>query len=198
MRLSSRLFLSTLLLCALSATALPQKKKFCPVPPPSPFKHSGRIVTSFDRSAGGMRTTLEHPRSLGKGAEQLYLAASFVHQPRAVTPTIELVLVSSSPAARYRDAHNLVFFCDGQQRPFNEKVGYKSQKGADGMALEATRVSLSYADAVALTRSRKVSARLGATDVEFTNNHLEALREMVAQLAPSPGLWTTAGSVSAR
>lgn len=191
MRLSSRLLLSTLLLCALSATALPQKKKFCPVPPPSPFKHSGRIVTSFDRAAGGMRTTLEHPRSLGRGAEQLYLAASFVHQNprRAVTPTIELVLVSSSPAARYRDAHNLVFFCDGQQRPFNQKVGYKSQTGADGMALEATRVSLSYADAVSLTRSRKVSARLGATDVEFTNNHLEALRELVSLMAPSPGRW---------
>jgi hypothetical protein len=189
MRLSARFVLSTLLLCALSATALPQKqKRFCPVPPPSPFKHSGRIVTSIDRAAGGMRTTLEHPRSLGKGAEELYLAASFVHQ-RSMTPTIELVLVSSSPVVRYRDAHNLVFFCDGQQRAFNQKVSYKSQTGAGGAALEATRINLSYTDAVSLTRSRKVSARLGATDVEFTNNHLEALRELVSLMAPSPGRW---------
>ncbi len=189
MRLSSRLVLSILLLSALSVTALPQKqKRFCPVPPPSPFKHSGSIVTSFDRAAGGMRTTLEHPRSLGKGAEELYLAASFVHQ-RSTTPTIELVLVSSSPVVRYRDAHSLVFFCDGQQRVFNQKVSYKSQAGAGGTALEATRISLSYTDAVSLTRSRKVSARLGATDVEFTNNHLEALRELVSLMAPSPGRW---------
>ena len=193
MRLSSRLVLSTLLLSALSVTALPQQKqkRFCPVPPPSPFKHSGRIVTSFDRNGGGMRTTLEHPRSLGKGAEELYLAASFVHQDprRPTTPTVELVLVSSSPVTRYRDAHSLVFFCDGQQRAFNQKVSYKSQTGADGMALEATRINLPYADVVSLTRSRKVTARLGATEVELTNNHLEALRELVSLMAPSPGRW---------
>ena len=90
MRLVSRFVLSTLILSALSVTALPQKqKRFCPVPPPSPFKHSGRIVTSFDRAAGGMRTTLEHPRSLGRGAEGLYLAASFVHQRNAPQLPVE-------------------------------------------------------------------------------------------------------------
>jgi hypothetical protein len=190
MRLSSRLFLSTLLLFVMSAPAVSQKR-FCPVPPPSPFKHSGRIVTSFDRSTNGMRTTLEHPRSLGKGAEELYLVASFVHQDprRPSTPTVELVFVSSSPVTRYRDAHNLVFYCDGQQRAFNQKTSYKSQTGEGGVALEATRISLPYADVVSLTRSRKVSARLGATDVEFTNNHLEALRELVSLMAPSPGRW---------
>lgn len=190
MRLSSRLLLSTLLLFVLSTHAISQKR-YCPVPPPSPFKHSGRIVTSFDRAAGGMRTTLEHPRSLGKGAEEIYLVASFVHRDprRAATPTIELALVASSPVTRYRDAHSLVFFCDGQQQAFNQKVSYKAQPGAGGVTLEATRINLSYTDAVSLTRSRKVSARLGVTEVAFTNNHLEALRELVSLMAPSSGRW---------
>jgi hypothetical protein len=167
------------------------QKRFCPVPPPSPFKHNGRIVTSFDRTINGMRTTLEHPRALGKSVEGLYFAASFVHQDprRPSTPTVELVFVSSSAVSKYRDAHGLVFICDGQQQAFNQKVSYKSQAGEGGMAVEATRISLSYADVTAITRSRKVSARLGTTDVEFTNNHLEALRELVSLMAPSPGRW---------
>ncbi|MCA1633730.1 MAG: hypothetical protein LC802_08430 [Acidobacteria bacterium] len=190
MQLSSRLFLSTLLLFVLSSQGLSQKR-FCPVPPPSPFKHSGRIVTSFDRSIKGMRTTLEHPRALGKGTEGLYFAASFIHNDprRPTTPTVELVFVSSSPVTRYRDSHNLVFFCDGQQLTINQKASYKSQTGEGGTALEATRISLSYADVLAITRSRKVSARVGATDVEFTNNHLEALRELVSLIAPPAGRW---------
>ena len=191
MRNSSRLLLlSILLLSVMSAPSIAQKK-FCPVAPPSPFKHSGRIVTSFDRSINGMRTTLEHPRALGKGVEGLYFAASFIHQDprRPSTLTLELVFVSTAPVVRFRDSHALVFFADGQQRAFNQKVSYKSQKSNDGTALEATRISLSYTDVVSLTRSRKVSARLGATDVEFTNNHLEALRELVSLMAPSPGRW---------
>lgn len=189
MRLSPRLFLSALLLFVLSSEGFTQKR-FCPVPPPSPFKHSGRIVTTLDRSKG-MRTTLEHPRALGKGDEGLYFAASFVHKdPRSsATPTVELVFVSTSPVAKYRDSHNLVFYCDGKQRAFNQKVSYNSQTGDGGMALEATRISLSYADVAELTRSRKVAARLGATEVEFTNNHLEALRELVSLMAPSPARW---------
>ena len=189
MRLSSRLLISTLLLFVLSSQGFTQKR-FCPVPPPSPFKHNGRIVTSFD-PARGMRTTLEHPRALGKGAEGLYFAASFVHKdPRSsATPTVELVFVSSSPVTKYRDSHNLVFYCDGQQRDFSQKVSYKSQTGEGGVAVEATRISLSYADVVVLTQSRKVAARLGATEVEFSNNHLEALRELVSLMAPSPTRW---------
>lgn len=190
MRLSSRLFLSTLLLFVLSSHGLSQKR-FCPVPPPSPFKHSGRIVTSLDRSIKRMRTTLEHPRALGKGTEGLYFAASFVHHDprRPATPSVELVFASSSPVARYQDSHNLVLFCDGRQLAVNQKASYKSQTGEGRAALEATRISLSYSDVLAITRSRKVSARLGATDFEFTNNHLEALRELVSLIAPPAGRW---------
>ena len=91
MRPTSRLLLSAALLTLLaSANALPQKR-FCPKPPPSPFKHDGEIVTSFDSRAGGMRTTLQHPRALGG---VYYIAASFMHQnaSRPGTPALDLVI----------------------------------------------------------------------------------------------------------
>jgi hypothetical protein len=199
MRVCSRLLFCALLLASLTPLAFAQKK-FCAKAPPSPFKHDGRIVTSFDRRAGGMRTTLEHPRALGRGADALYLAASFVHQDprRPSIPTLELVLVSNSLQPKFSAGHNLSFVFDGQPRAFNQRVNYRAQSAGDGTIVESAAIRLSYADMASLTRARKVVARLGATEVEFSNNHLEALRELVSLLAPSPGRWQTDDRLSAR
>ena len=189
MRSVSRLLLSTLLLTTFAATAFPQKR-LCPKPPPSPFKHDGEIVTIFDSRAGGMRTTLEHPRSLGRGVDAYYLAASFMHQntKRPGTPTLDLVIYSPSPASRLAAGQQLVLVLDGQPRSFGANAGFRAPSGGGN----AVRLSLSYADASALTHARKVAAQIGGAEVELTNNHLEALREMVSLLAPSPGRWQTA------
>jgi hypothetical protein len=189
MRSVSRLLLSALLLTTLAAAAFPQKR-MCPKPPPSPFKHDGEIVTTFDSRAGGMRTTLEHPRALGKGLDAYYLAASFMHQSakRPGTPTLELVIYTASPASRLQAGQGLVLVLDGQPRPFTREASYRAQPGGGN----AVRLSLSYADASALTHARKVAAQFGGAEIELTNNHLEALRELVSLLAPSPGRWQTA------
>jgi len=189
MRSTSRLLLSAALLTLLAATAFPQKR-LCPKPPPSPFKHDGEIVTKFDSRAGGMRTTLEHPRALGKGLEAYYLAASFMHQStkRPGTPTLDLVIYSASPASRLTAGQELVLVLDGQPRPLTRAASYRPQPGEGN----AVRLSLSYADASALTRARKVAAQFGGGEVELTNNHLEALRELLSLLAPSPARWQTA------
>jgi hypothetical protein len=193
MRSVSRLLLSTLLLTTLTATAFPQKR-MCPKPPPSPFKHDGEIVTTFDSRAGGMRTTLEHPRALGKGLDAYYLAASFMHQSakRPGTPTLDLVIYSATPTSRLQAGQELVLMLDGQPRPFTREASYRSQPGGGN----AVRLSLSYADASAITRARKVAAQFGGAEIELTNNHLEALRELVSLLAPSPGRWQTADALA--
>jgi hypothetical protein len=193
MRSVSRLLLSALLLTTFAATAFPQKR-LCPKPPPSPFKHDGQIVTSFDSRAGGMRTTLEHPRAIGRGADAYYLAASFMHQStkRPGTPALDLVIYSSSPASRLQAGQELVLVIDGQPRPFTRAASHRAQPGGGN----AVRLSLSYADASALTRARKVAAQFGGGEVELTNNHLEALREIVSLLAPSPGRWQTADALT--
>ncbi|HEX8351979.1 MAG TPA: hypothetical protein VF611_03585 [Pyrinomonadaceae bacterium] len=193
MRSTSRLLLSALLLTTLSATAFPQKR-MCPKPPPSPFKHDGEIVTSFDSRAGGMRTTLEHPRTIGKGADAYHLAASFMHQntKRPGTPTLELVIYTASPASRLQAGQELVLVLDGRPRPFSRNASHRAQPGGG----KAVRLSLSYADASALAHARKVAAQFGGGEVELSNNHLEALREMVSLLAPSPGRWQTADAAA--
>ncbi|HEX8723514.1 MAG TPA: hypothetical protein VF736_23050 [Pyrinomonadaceae bacterium] len=161
----------------------------CPKPPPSPFKHDGEIVTTFDSRAGGMRTTLEHPRALGKGAELYHLAASFMHQnaQRPGTPTLDLVLYTDSPAAHLQAGQAVALVLDGQAHPFTRGASFRSQGGTSSV-----RLALSYADAAALTHARSVRAQIGGSEVELTNNHLEALRELVSLLAPPPGRWQTA------
>lgn len=186
MRPSPRLILFATLLTALAPAAIGQQKALCPKPPPSPYKHSGRIVTSLERA--GARTTLRHPHALGRGATALRWGASFLHLDprRPAAPTLELVLISPTPALRL-DTGGLAFVYDGQPLAVGRNVSFRSQDGG-----QAARVSLAYADVLKLTQAHKVSARVGAAEYGFTNNHLEALRELVSQMVPSPARWTAA------
>ncbi len=54
--------------CALSGFA---QKRYCQVPPPSPFKHNALIVTRLDKPTKRMKVVLEHPVSLGHAGEAL-------------------------------------------------------------------------------------------------------------------------------
>ena len=199
MRFCSRLFLSVLLVSSLTAAAFAQKR-MCAKPPPSPFKHDGQIVTSFDSRAGGMRTALEHPRPVGKGTDLFYLGASFMLQDprRPSTPTLDLVLVSASPTAKLRAGQDSALLLDGQSHPLSRNVSYRSLSDGNGGTLDSVRITLSYSDASAIASARKVVARVGGAEIELTNNHLEALREMVSQLAPTSGRWQTADALSAK
>lgn len=195
MKLIPRLLLCAALLAATSSATFAQQKRktACPVPPPSPFKHNGQIATSFDRAGGGMRTTLQHPRALTVAGAPLYLSASFTHQDprRAATPTMELVFVSVAPAQRFRDAHDLVLVTDGAQHSFAGATSYQTRPGDAGATLEAAKVRLTYDDVIAVTRARRVSARLGGADFELTNNHLEALRELASLMSGAQTRWRT-------
>ena len=165
------------------------QKRMCPTPPPSPFKHSGTIVTSYDRNAGGMRTTLTHPRALGSTADALYMTASFLY-PNPKRPSrlaVDIAFVSASRQARYQGAHNLVFLADGRELPLvGAPTQYQTAKAGDGQLLEATRVTLPYDMLLSLLHARRVTARLGSNEVELTGHHLEALRELASLMAPSP------------
>jgi len=193
MRPTSRLLLSAALLTLLAATSTPAQKRFCPKPPPSPFKHDGEIVTTFDSRAGGMRTTLQHPRPLGGGANLFYMAASFMHQNarRPGTPSLDLVIYTAAPVAQFA-GQSLALLLDGRPLALATRATYRSQPGAG----DAVRLTLSYAEVSALTHARRVEARLGSAGVELTNNHLEALREMLSIMAPSPGRWQTANALA--
>jgi hypothetical protein len=192
MRKTSRLLLSAALLTLLAATAFPQKR-LCPKPPPSPFKHDGEIVTSFDSRAGGMRTALQHPRAIADGAELYYLAASFMHQSpkRPGTPALELVLYTTAPALRPHSGESVSLVLDGRAHPFAQNASLRTQPGGGN----AVRLLLSYADLSALTQARNAAVQLGGSQLQLTNNHLESLREMLSLLAPSPGRWQTADAV---
>ena len=190
----SSLVLCTALLLLINAGAFAQKKKtFCVAAPPSPFKHSGQISTSFDSAARGMRTTLEHPRPLAGSHETIYLTASFIHRdPRGgVRPTVELALISALPTQKYRDAHGVVLVGDGRPVPLSVAARYQSRPGEQGMIFEVFKLSLSADDLAGVTGARKVTARVGGEEFELTQNHLEALREMASLLGGTAKSWRT-------
>ena len=183
--------LCTALLLLSNTTGLAQKKKtFCAPAPPSPFKHNGQIVTSFD-PARGMRTTLEHPRPIGSAQGELYLKASFVHRDprRPGMQMIELYFVSAAREQRFSGSQNLTLLCDGKRVPLTSAASYQSRPAGQGMVLETLRVTLSQADLAGVTGARKVTARVGASEFELTNNHLEALRELASLIGNSTPRW---------
>jgi hypothetical protein len=160
-------------------------QKFCTVAPPSPFKHNALIETSYDQRAHRMKTTLEHPNALGNG---LHLYASFFYQdPRLRSaPTIDIFFISAAKKPVYRDSHNLSMVADGNAWTFSGVSQYYLEDGPKGMTLEKTKITLTYASLLSLIKSRRVTARLGATEFQLTNNHLESLREIAMLMAPPP------------
>ncbi len=191
MRLKSKLLFCLMISLLCSPLSFAQHKRLCAVPPPSPFKHSAQIVTSFDPSAQGMRTTLQHPRIIGREGAGLYLSATFLYQDpkRSTQPALDMIFVSSSRDFRYRQAHDLSILCDGKRTAYIGTVRYQSRTDEQGMALEATTITITYDELLNITRARKVVARLGQSEFELTNNHLESLRELASLMMPPPSRW---------
>lgn len=181
----------TLLLIPHVATLAQKKKTFCPTPAPSPFKHSAQIVTTFSPSARGVITTLEHPRPLTDARGNLYLKASFVHKdPRQPgSQMIELYLVSESKAQRFGESRDLTLMCDGKPFPLTSRINYQTLNEGRGLVFESLRVSLSHEDLRGVAEARRVAARIGASEFELTENHLESLRELVSLTKGSVPRW---------
>ncbi|HZI19226.1 MAG TPA: hypothetical protein VEY09_11570 [Pyrinomonadaceae bacterium] len=194
MRFVPPALLSAIILLA-AAHQAPAQKKLCPKPPPSPFKHSGEIVTTIDRAARGMRTRLEHPRPLAGPDGAYYFGATFVHtDPRAGrTPTVDLVFYGTTAVAKLGGGSSLSFVADGRPVALAQAASLRSQP-AGATFNESAKVTMSLAEVMRLTAARKVSVQLGGSQLELTHNHLEALRELVSQMAPAPSRWATAGS----
>ncbi len=178
------------LMLTAASSALAQSRS-CPVPPPSPFKHTGLIRTSYDPRARFMRTTLEHPRAIGSAPDTLYLAASFLHNGAEDTsrPDITLLLISNSGMLTQHDARRLVMLADGYPQLFSP-ARYSAQRSATTKkVLAAVELTLTHDALLKLIGAAKIEARLGATRFELTADHLEALREIVSLAAPSGGGW---------
>jgi hypothetical protein len=161
-------------------------QRSCPVPPPSPFRHNAQIVTRQDPKTKQWKVFMQHPKSLTSGGDPVYLAADFAFQdPRLRTkPTIDISFVSMSKSPRFEFSHALSLLIDGQPWPMASPVQYSSKKQSDGTYLEITKVTLTYDSLIDLIQGKKVSAQLGMTKFELTNNHLEALRELANMMMP--------------
>lgn len=185
MTLLKRIPLLLAIFLTFSATGFAQK--YCTVAPPSPFKHNALIVTSYDQRARRMKTTLEHPNILGNG---IHLYASFFYQDARLrsAPMIDIFFISAAKELHHRDSHNLSITADGNAWPFVGVAQYFTENGAHGMKVEKTKMTLTYASLLNLTKARRVRARLGATEFELSNNHLEALREIASMMKPPPNM----------
>jgi hypothetical protein len=178
-----RIPLLVAILLAFASTGFAQK--FCTVAPPSPFKHSALIVTSYDQRARRMKTTLEHPNAMANG---LHLYASFFYQDARLRtpPMIDIIFIAASKKPLFREAHDLSLMADGNLWPLTSTPAYYTEGGPNGTTLEKTKITLSYTELLALIKARRVRARLGATEFELSNNHLESLREIAMLMAPPP------------
>ena len=171
---------------ASSAASAFAQKRYCEIPPPSPFKHNALIVTRYDKPAKRMKTVLEHPLSLGHGSDALYLSASFFFSdPRLrARPMLEISIISVSKEPKYRNAHDVTILADAARAPLVGQAQYQSGKGENGLVQEVVRATITYNTLFNLIRAKRVTAQLGSTQFELTNNHLESLREVASLMVP--------------
>lgn len=190
--LSSKFLLCALLIaCAYVSASAQQQQKACPVPPPSPYKHTAYIATRYDEATNAMRTVLEHPVTLGDKAQPLYLFASFAY-PNAARQTdktrtiVNLALVSVAPVARFDHAHDLRVYVDGREQVRLSPEQYRAETSDANQAIEWTQISLSAQSLRELAKASHVEFALNGERHKLTKNHLEALRELASLMRP-PG-----------
>ena len=175
-------------LCAtflLVATSQAWAQSSCPLPPPSPFRHNGNIVTRFDASARRMITSLDPMLISGTTLDGMFLQAAFTHLPRgnASRQTVDVMFVSVSTENRFRFMHDLSLMMDGRLTPVFGTPQYRSASIGNGAVMEMTKVTLSLNGFRSLVRARRVTARLGATEFSLRESNLEALREVASLIA---------------
>jgi hypothetical protein len=167
-------------------TSVFAQKRYCEIPPPSPFKHNALIVTRFDKPTKRMKTVLEHPVSLGHGGDALHLSASFFFSdPKLrIRPMLEITFISVSKEAKYRNAHDVVILADGVRAATVGQVRYESGKAEHGLVQEVARATITYETLFNLIQAKRVTTRIGSTQFELTGNHLESLREIASLMVP--------------
>ncbi|MGB7921905.1 MAG: hypothetical protein WCF57_01540 [Pyrinomonadaceae bacterium] len=173
-----------ILACSISGFA---QKRFCEIPPPSPFKHNALIVTRYDKPTKRMKTVLEHPVSLGHAAgETLYLSASFFFSdPKLrMRPMLDIHLISVSKEPKLRNSRDLSLLADYARLPLVGPTQYQSGKTEKGLVQEVLTATITYDTLFNLIRSKRVTAQLGSAQLELTNNHLESLREVASLMVP--------------
>jgi hypothetical protein len=178
--------LSIVFILACAITGFGQKR-FCEVPPPSPFKHNALIVTRYDKPAKRMKMVLEHPLSLGHGGgEATYLSASFFFSDPGLRarPVLDIQFISVSKEATRRNAHDLDLRADAARLPLVGPPQYQSTNVEKGLVQEVVTATITYDTLFNLIGSKRVTAQLGSTQFELTNNHLESLREVASLMVP--------------
>lgn len=183
----SRSLLLAAFIIACTAPSVYAQKRYCEIPPPSPFKHNALIVTRFDKPTKRMKTVLEHPISLSHVGDALYLSASFFFSDpklQRTRPMLEIALISVSKEAKYRNSHDVTILANGSRVPLVGQVRYESGKAEHGLVQEVARATVTYETLFNLIQARRVTTTLGATQFELTNNHLEALREIASLMVP--------------
>lgn len=199
--LSKKILLCVLLIAGASGYASAQQLKACPVPPPSPYKHTAYIATRYDEATNAMRTVLEHPVTLGDKAQPLYLFASFAY-PNAARQTdktrtiVNLALVSVAPVARFDHAHDLRVYVDGREQVQLSPEQYRAETDDANRAIEWTQISLSAQSLRELAKAAHVEFALNGERHKLTKNHLEALRELASLMRP-PGFAAAAKQTDA-
>ena len=183
--LTRSLLLAAFIIACIAPSEFAQKR-YCEIPPPSPFKHNALIVTRFDKPTKRMKTVLEHPVSLSHAGDALYLSASFFFSdPKLRTrPMLEIALISVSKEAKYRNSHDVTILADGIRAPLVSQVRYESGKGEHGLVQEVARATITYETLFNLIQAKRVTTTLGSTQFELTTNHLESLREVASLMVP--------------
>ena len=117
------------------------------------------IVPGVDDGASDLEESLEIARQfLSEGVYQTYTETS-----------------------RYGDTHNLSILADGRAVLPVGAEQYFTEHGERKLTVEKMRLTLSYASLLMLTKARRVTVRLGSTEAELSNNHLESLREIASR-----------------
>lgn len=143
-----------------------------------PFHHNGNITSQFDKFEKYTAISLEKMPISGGNSERLELSAFFIKSETSNTPPNSVILrfLSMSDDWRYLKYHDVSILADN--RPLSFSPSEHDGSVGSGYVLEFIDVALPYQTFVQMVNAGKVEMRVGGTELNVTQNHLDALRDL--------------------
>jgi hypothetical protein len=146
----------------------------------------GEIKVAYDAPSDTTKVLLNPMIVASRKHQELRLGAFSSSKGKTIIKPKEIALVfvslSVSAGEGYENARKLTVTADARKYPFGGMQ--RSVQTINGVAAESLLTVMPYETFLAIAYAKKVSLKIGLTEVELTPEHIKTLRAAASYMAP--------------
>lgn len=153
------------------------------IPARGEYQHAYDVTEEFDRFKGETLVKLD-PRysETTSGPRSLFVSYTYEGNTPAPPPFVGMALFTSSDEWMYLKCHSLAFLLDDTM-PIELETEHDGDVGS-GYVIEYVSSFLSLEEFLQIVNAQKVEGKLCNDEFQFTDEQMEALRDVASRMQP--------------